>query len=121
MIHCFPVKGKYLRMIAEGKKTIEVHIYKRYFKNFKVGDILLMFDGRANIIRARIKDIRIYDSLRELLEKEDPNKIIHGMSKEEILKEFSKIYKISESALLRKKMIAIELELIDFIPAPKRE
>ena len=117
MIHCLPVNNKYLMMIAKGEKNIEVHIYSRSFRRIKPGDILLLFDSKANIVRARVKDVRIYDSLHKLLENEDFRSILPSATDaEECMKEIEKIYsRISKAELRRKKFIAIDLDVIDYI------
>ena len=117
MIHCLPVKNKYLMMIARGEKRVEVHIYSKSFRRIKPGDILLLFDSRANIVRARVREVRIYNSLRSLLESEDVKEILPNVDNvEDCEKEFEKIYSwLSKEEFAKKKFIAIHLDVIDFI------
>lgn len=115
MIHCLPVKARFLMMIARGEKTVEVHLLKTPFKRIKEGDILLMFDSAANIVRARVKEIRVYKDAFELVEKEDISRILPGKTKEELIRTLRSLYSTRE---LKKPFIAIEFEKIDFIPSP---
>jgi len=115
MIHCLPVKARFLMMIARGEKTVEVHLLKTPFKRIKEGDILLMFDSAANIVRARVKEIRVYKDAFELAEKEDVSRILPGKTKEELIRTLKSLYSTRE---LKKPFIAIEFEKIDFIPSP---
>ncbi len=116
------MKNKYLMMIAKGKKRIEIHIFSRALKKIKPGDILLLFDGRANIVRAIVKAVRIYDSLESLLKSENFKEILPtAKSVEDLIKEVEKIYwMIDKNELHEKKFIAIELDVIDFIEGIKR-
>jgi len=102
-------------MIARGEKTVEVHLLKTPFKRIKEGDILLMFDSAANIVRARVKEIRVYKDAFELVEKEDISRILPGKTKEELIRTLRSLYSTRE---LKKPFIAIEFEKIDFIPSP---
>jgi len=118
MIHCIPVKNRYLMMMARREKTVEVHLLTRSFKRIKRGDIILFFDSRANIVRALVKDIRVYNSLDELLKNEELKRILPIInSPEEFIAEFERIYYfLDKSQLRRRAFIAIEVQIIDYIP-----
>ncbi len=117
MIHCIPVKNKYLMMIARGEKKVEVHLYSKSFRRIKPGDILLLFDSRANIVRAIVKDVRIYDSINDLVKNENIKEILPTANNaDDLVKEMDKIYwMIGKNKLRGKKFIALELQVIDFI------
>ncbi len=105
-------------MMARREKTVEVHLLTRSFKRIKRGDIILFFDSRANIVRALVKDIRVYNSLDELLKNEELKRILPIInSPEEFIAEFERIYYfLDKSQLRRRAFIAIEVQIIDYIP-----
>lgn len=82
------IKDKFLKEILAGRKTIEVRVGYRNIQQLKAGDDLLLNEK----YKAKIKEIRRYTSFSEMLEKENPDLIAPGMSKEEILKILKSLY-----------------------------
>lgn len=115
-MHPIPVKARFLTLIAQGKKTVEVHVLRGPFKRIRPGDYLLMFDSACNVARARVLSVRTYRNARELVEGEDPKKILGpGATKEQLMQELRRLYNPRE---LEMPMVAIEFELADFCPSP---
>lgn len=85
------MKRKYFELIESGGKTLEARLNYSFLRNVKIGDILILFwESRA--VRSRINAIRHYDSFKEMLDNEDVNLLLPGLSKDKVLEEFEKIY-----------------------------
>lgn len=98
------IKRQFLEEILDGRKTVEVRVGYRNIQELKPGMRLLLNEKHE----VGIKDIRRYPTFPEMLEKEDAEKIVPGMSKGEILKVLRSLYPPFKEKL---GVFAIELEL----------
>ncbi len=64
------IRNRYLKLIANGKKTKEANIDNNMFTFAKKGDIINFFDADENTVFAEIVDIKKYQNLNEMFKKE---------------------------------------------------
>lgn len=102
-IHRVFIKRTYLEMILDGEKDIEVRVGYGWVKRINPGDELVL----NNTFRARVKDVRRYDSLGQLLDNEDINRIVPGSTREQALSLFQRFYSPEKEKL---GLYALELE-----------
>lgn len=82
------IKSKFLKEILAGRKTIEVRVGYRNIQELRPKMELFL----NNNFKVKIKDIRRYQSFKEMLDKENPKKIAPGMSKNEVLRILQSLY-----------------------------
>lgn len=66
------IEQKYVEQIKDGRKTVEVRIYKEFFRNLPPGK-RIEFVGSNNpqySVSCRIRSTKRYNNLRELLQRE---------------------------------------------------
>ena len=95
------VKRNILPLFGQGR-DLEVRVRTRFFENVGIDDILTI----NNRLRRRIKAIRRYRNFVELLQSEEPKRILPGSTKLEILVLLREIY---PSELERKGVMVFEL------------
>ncbi|MBO8175294.1 MAG: ASCH domain-containing protein [Thermococcus sp.] len=111
-VKCFSVRHEYLEMIKKGTKTIEVRVASKYFQDIKEGDILLLYDGYTNIIKARVKKVDYYLNFDDLFDDKNYEDVMpNASSKEKVIDKLREIYGERENL----GVIAIELEVLDYI------
>lgn len=104
------LQEEYLRAIAEGKKKIEGRLYDEKRQKIKPGDEIV-FENKLVCV---VKDIRVYSSFREMLEKEGLENVLPGVkSIEEGVKIYRKFY--SEEKEKKYGVAAIEVEPVAWI------
>lgn len=85
------VKGRLLRPIKQGQKTLEVRVGYDNIREIEVGErVRLMSHGDEQVVR--MKDIRIYDTFAEMLDREEPSQIVPGMNRQEVGELLRRIY-----------------------------
>jgi ASC-1-like (ASCH) protein len=105
--HSLTIYEENLQLIKSGLKTLEVRLEDDKISKIKPGDII-KFMSSATEIRVRIKDVRRYQSLEELVANEDANKILPGRTVDQILSlPLAKIYTRS-----RQNKIVLEIEAL---------
>lgn len=84
-------KRKYFRMVASRSKDLECRINYPFIRKIKKGSAVKCFweDESYNV---KIKDIRHYKTFQEMLTNEDIQRLVPGMSFNEALREYQKIY-----------------------------
>ena len=84
-------KKKYYDMICFGKKTLECRLNYPFIRNIHVEDKVKFFweNKSQNVI---ITAIRRYNSFAEMLNVEDIEKLVPGMSYKGVLREYQSIY-----------------------------
>jgi ASC-1-like (ASCH) protein/GNAT superfamily N-acetyltransferase len=85
------VKERYLDLIKQGKKTLEVRVGYNFVRNIKVGERIRL-ESRVKEQVVRVNDVRKYSSIDEMMIAEDPERIIPGMMKEEVSSLLRQIY-----------------------------
>lgn len=85
------VKDKFLKFIEVGKKDLEVRVGYSSLNSIRVGE-LINFNNRNRSVIATVVDVRKYNAFAEMLDKEDPERIIPGESKESLLNILRDIY-----------------------------
>ena len=93
------------------KKDIEVRILKEKSSAIQVGDIITFNnqDIIGRFVKAKITNKTIVDSLSELLNKFDVDRMMPNHSKEELIELMQKIY---GEELNKKQIVAFEFEYI---------
>ncbi|MCO5261209.1 MAG: GNAT family N-acetyltransferase [Crocinitomicaceae bacterium] len=92
------VKEQFLKEIQNGNKDLEVRVAYDSFNNIKIGSIV-NFNNRFREVRCEIVDIRRYENFRNMLLKENPERIVPGCSKDELLNILEDIYPSSKETL----------------------
>lgn len=87
----FRFKRKPFVMVERGDKTLEARINYPFVKKVNVNEVVLFFWEQYKV-KVRIIAIRRYNSFKEMLDHEDVKKLVPGMSKEDALAEYQKIY-----------------------------
>ena len=88
-----PMRTKqiYLDMIKKREKTVEVRVGYKNIREIKRGE-RINFVSRAKNVVTIIKDIREYSSFKQMIEKENANKIIPRLNKAEVLMSLSPLF-----------------------------
>jgi ASC-1-like (ASCH) protein len=97
------IKREFLEEILDGRKTVEVRVGYRNIQELKPGTRLLL----NNEYEIGIKEVRRYSTFSGMLEHEEAEKIVPGMTKEEILRVLRSLYPPFKEKL---GVFAIELE-----------
>jgi len=84
-------KRKYFLPIQSGQKTLECRINYPFLRSVKIGDWMKYFWEHLSVI-VEIAAIRHYQTFKEMLSKENVEKLVPGMSKEQALSEYESIY-----------------------------
>ncbi len=84
-------KRKYFLMVQSGEKELEARLNYPFIRHIKVGNKVRFFWENLSI-NVQITGIRRYRNFRDMLEREDNQKLIPGMSKSEALQEYENIY-----------------------------
>ena len=84
-------KRKYLMMAESGDKTLECRVSYPDLRSIKKGEIVKFFWEHISLI-VEIVDIRRYQTFRDMLAKENVNKLVPGMTRDQALCEYESIY-----------------------------
>ncbi|WP_297501544.1 ASCH domain-containing protein [Thermococcus sp.] len=104
------LQEEYLRAIAEGKKRVEGRLYDEKRRAIKPGDNIIFEDRLVCVV----KDVRVYQSFGEMLEKEGLENVLPGVkSIEEGVKVYRKFY--SEEKEKKYGVVAIKVEPVAWI------
>ncbi|WP_297417768.1 ASCH domain-containing protein [Thermococcus sp.] len=104
------LQGEYLRAIAEGGKKIEGRLYDEKRQKIRPGDTII-FENRLMCV---VKDIRVYSSFGEMLEKEGLENVLPGVeSIEEGVRVYRRFY--SEERERKYGVAAIEVEPVGWV------
>ena len=107
------IKGIYLDDIINGRKSIEGRLSTKYFSDLEEGSILILYDERANVVRALVKRVTKYNSFYRMLREENFKKVVpQATNFQEALDVYKKIYGERDRDL---DVLAIEIEVIDFL------
>lgn len=105
------IQQKYLNLIADGRKTIEVRINSGMFGNLEKNGKIQFFNQNKKVL-CRIEELNYYRSFEDLFESEDYKLCIpDATSKREALNAYSNINGYTERAA-RSGIVAIHLKLI---------
>jgi len=108
------LQEEYLKAIAAGKKRIEGRLYDEKRQAIKPGDEIIF----ENKLMCVVKDVRIYSSFKEMLEKEGLENVLPGVkSIEEGVKVYRRFY--SEEKEKKYGVAAIEVEPVAWVGEPK--
>ncbi|ANF22368.1 ASCH domain-containing protein [Thermococcus piezophilus] len=107
------LQEEYLKAIAEGRKKVEGRLYDEKRQGIKPGDTII-FENKLMVV---VKDIRVYSSFREMLEKEGLENVLPGVdSIEGGVKVYRKFY--SEDKEKKYGVAALEVEPIGWVGEP---
>jgi len=85
------VKQQYLDLIRNGQKTLEVRVGYPNIRTIQPGERIKLA-SRTETIVIRVKDIRKYPTLDGMLNDENPNRIVPGLTKAQVSRRLKKIY-----------------------------
>ncbi|KUH33817.1 isomerase [Thermococcus celericrescens] len=104
------LQEEYLKAIAEGRKRIEGRLYDEKRQGIRPGDEIV-FENKLVCV---VKDVRVYSSFREMLEKEGLENVLPGVgSVEDGVKVYRRFY--SEEKERKYGVAAIEVEPVAWI------
>nr|WP_206206092.1 ASCH domain-containing protein [Thermococcus sp. JdF3] len=108
------LQEEYLKAIAEGRKRIEGRLYDEKRQGIRPGDEII-FENKLVCV---VKDVRVYSSFREMLEKEGIENVLPGVgSVEDGVKVYRRFY--SEEKERKYGVAAIEVEPGAWVGEPK--
>lgn len=84
-------KRKYFTTIQAGKKTLECRVNYPSLQSIKAGDRVKFFWEHLSVV-VEIIGIRKYVDFKEMLNKENIEKLVPGMSKDSALAEYKSLY-----------------------------
>lgn len=104
------LRKPYLRLIADGIKTVEVRVAYESMKKIRPGMEILFRSGDEEFLTS-VKNVRTYSSFEEMLDHEDMHAIGGdlGESREDLLDAIRDIYPPEKEAL---GVLAIEIERV---------
>lgn len=85
------VKQRYLNLIKNGQKTLEVRVGYPGIRTIQHGECIKLA-SRTETIVVRVKDIRNYSTLDSMLNKEDTNLIAPCLTKAQVSRLLKEIY-----------------------------
>ena len=91
IIRTIRVKEKFLKFIKQGKKDLEVRVGYKSMRSIKEGEVIELTSQISSQV-VKITRIKNYSSFNELLENEDPGRIVPGYSKAGLVKLLQEIY-----------------------------
>ncbi len=107
------LQEEYLKAIAEGRKKVEGRLYDEKRQGIRPGDTII-FENRLMCV---VKDVRVYSSFREMLEREVLENVLPGVeSIEEGIKVYRRFY--SEEKERKYGVAAIEVEPVGWVGEP---
>lgn len=104
-------KRKYFTMIQTGKKTLECRVNYPSLQPIKAGDRVRFFWEHLSVV-VEIIGIRRYVGFKEMLNKENIEKLAPGMSKDSALAEYESLYpdwKVRQN----KGVVVFEIKIMD--------
>lgn len=79
--------------IKNGKKTIEVRLYRKIFERIKVNNNITFYSKNGSLLK-NIKNIKLYNSFEDLYNSENINFITPNIyCKEKFINHYKNIYK----------------------------
>ncbi|NJE30162.1 ASCH domain-containing protein [Thermococcus sp. 18S1] len=107
------LQEEYLKAIAEGRKRIEGRLYDEKRQGIRPGDEII-FENKLVCV---VKDVRVYSSFREMLEKEGLENVLPGVgSVEDGVRVYRRFY--SEEKERKYGVAAIEVEPVAWVGEP---
>lgn len=103
------IRDNYLQLIKSGEKTLEIRVAYDRIKEINIGEVV-EFCSESGTEMVRIIGIRNYTSFDELLSKEDPYKIIPGLSSREVESTLREIYPPHKESL---GVVAFNIKLLN--------
>lgn len=85
------IQNRYLSMIKNGQKTLEIRVAYDHIKTIKPGDLIKLVSSSDQII-CRIRKIRRYPDLDQMLRHEDVERALPGLKPDEALQRLREIY-----------------------------
>jgi ASC-1-like (ASCH) protein len=85
------VKRHYLDLIKNGQKTLEVRVGYPSIRAIQPGERVKLASNTETVV-IRVKHVRKYPTLDIMLNEEDPNRIVPGLTKAQVSRRLKKIY-----------------------------
>lgn len=86
------IQDRYLHMITSGKKSLEVRVGYDHIKAIRPGNSIRLTGNSGDNMLCVVADIRSYPSLRAMIQHEDVEKALPGLSPDEALNQLRRIY-----------------------------
>ena len=100
----------YFSFVKNGQKTIEGRLLKSWYKDLVIGDHIVIHNqnDESNCFEVRVIDLRIYKTIKEMLEKEELKRILPDV---ETIEQGLKIYRKFYSEEQEKEFGALAIEI----------
>ncbi len=95
--HVWRIKKEYFRQLKSGNKTLEIRVGYSQIKKVKKGDIITFENYGPN--EFDVLRVSVYDSFKRMLEIENTNNVLPGMTFDGALKTLRDIYPKDKEAL----------------------
>ena len=92
------IQSPYLAMIKSGRKKIEVRVAYEHIKKIMPGDLIRLESSSDHVVR-RVREIRRYVSLEQMVRHENIGQVLPGLSSDEALQRLRQIYPPSKEKL----------------------
>ncbi|MGI5167907.1 ASCH domain-containing protein [Spirillospora sp. CA-253888] len=99
---------RYLDLVADGGKTVEVRVRYPNLRKLKAGDHIRFVCGLDGVL-TRVKRVARYSSFEKLLDAEGPERVDPTSTRDQQLTDIRRIYGPEKEAL---GVLAIEIELV---------
>jgi ASC-1-like (ASCH) protein len=85
------IQSRYLALIASGQKTLEIRVGYDHIKAIKPGALVRLESSTRGIL-CEVQDVRRYPDLKHMVDKEDIERAMPGMTVDSALNQLRKIY-----------------------------
>ena len=111
MMHSYKILDDVYYWLISWKKNIEVRLLNEKSSNIQIDDYILFNNKAENnkYIKVKVINKNIFNSIDELLNNYDINRIVPNYSKDELIKLLNQIY---GNSLIDTKLVAFEFEYI---------
>jgi ASC-1-like (ASCH) protein/GNAT superfamily N-acetyltransferase len=93
LIRSLRIHNRYLSMIKSGQKKLEIRVAYDHIKRIRAGDhIRLVSNSNSDQAVRRVREVRRYTGLAQMLQHEDIEQVLPGLKPQEALRRLREIY-----------------------------
>lgn len=92
-IRSLRIHNRYLSMIKSGQKKLEIRVAYDHIKKIRSGDLIrLVSNSNSDQVVRRVREVRRYAGLAQMLQHEDIEQVLPGLKPQEALERLREIY-----------------------------